>query len=188
MTNILVAGIGGQGIDSLARVVAMTCRDAGRACQYAVHKGGAQTLGSVYAELRVADNALLPIVGPSIPQGKLDLLVALDPWEGLRHLSLAHHGTVCYVETEVMPLFTDRRRPTPTGASPAERFAAVPLPLIWRSYRQTALDRTGTAKMANYFAGCDALRGLGLDNLDDYRQRFATVIPKSIREFSHDTE
>ena len=177
--NLLVAGIGRQGINSLAKVLARVCLEAGCSCQYTVHKGGAQSLGSVYAELRIAQGEL-PVLGPSIPPGKLDILVALDPWEALRHLRLGHAGTACYVETEIMPLFTDRsatgeREAPRTG--PIEQLNRLGLQINWRQYRQDAVALQGSSKMSNYFAGIDCLNALGLTNLDDYNRIFSDYIP-----------
>ena len=53
MPNLIVAGIGGQGVNALAHVLAKTFFGAGLGCQYTVHKGGAQSLGSVYAEFKI---------------------------------------------------------------------------------------------------------------------------------------
>jgi len=162
-------------------VIAETCLAAGRLCQYTVHKGGAQSLGSVYAELRIA-SGVLPVVGPSIPVGKLHILVALDPWEGLRHLRLGTSDTVCYIETEAMPFFTDRsgadERQT-RSAGPVELLQKLPLTITWRQYRQQAIDREGTAQMANYFAGLDCLSALGLNNSSDYQRIFNETIATS---------
>ena len=176
--NLLIAGIGRQGINSLAKVLARVCREAGRSCQYTVHKGGAQSLGSVYAEMRIATGAL-PVSGAGIPLGKLDILVALDPWEALRHLRLAHAGTVCFVETEIMPLFTDRSASgeREESGSPVDRLNSLSLQTTWRQYRRDAVASAGTATMANYFAGMDCLSALGLNNSDDYRRIFFDSIP-----------
>ncbi|HFC92058.1 MAG TPA: hypothetical protein ENJ51_04520, partial [Leucothrix mucor] len=51
--NLLLAGIGGQGINSLAKVLAEFIMLSGYQCQFTIHKGGAQSLGSVYAEFRI---------------------------------------------------------------------------------------------------------------------------------------
>jgi Pyruvate/2-oxoacid:ferredoxin oxidoreductase gamma subunit len=132
----------------------------------------------VYAEMRIS-SGVLPVVGPSIPAGKLDILVALDPWEALRHLRLAHGGTVCYCETEPMPFFTDRSvnsdREIP-GTGPIELLQKLPLAITWRQYRQQAMHRDGTAQMANYFAGLDCLTALGLGNSNAYERIFFATI------------
>lgn len=180
MKNLLIAGIGGQGINSLASVLAKVFHGAGLACQYTVHKGGAQSLGSVYAELRIAAGDRLPVLGPGIPPRKLDILVAMDPWEALRHLPLVHAGSRCFVETEIMPLFTDRSRsgvPADAFTSPIDQLTRLPLSIVWRNYRQEALSTAGKAGMANYFAGVDCLTAMGLFQKAGYDAIFFGTIP-----------
>jgi len=125
----------------------------------------------------------LPVVGPSIPVGKLDVLVAMDPWEALRHVRLAHAKTVCYVEVEIMPLFTDRSIAVArdVGESPVQRLNRLPLQVCCRQYRQDAIALDDAAHMANYFAGLDCLTELGVNNVDDYQRIFFTMIPKANR-------
>jgi Pyruvate/2-oxoacid:ferredoxin oxidoreductase gamma subunit len=174
MANLIIAGIGGQGINRLARVIAECCRDAGLQCQYSVHKGGAQTLGCVYAEIRT--NTLKhTTLGPGIPAGSLDGLVALDPWEALRHLPLAHRTTPVWVESETQPLFRDRTATgqLPTEAlSPVDQLNSLPIPIHWKGYRKLALKRTGDVRMANYFAGLDSLSALNLSDRPRYHEIF----------------
>ncbi len=156
----------------------MACRDAGRSCLYTVHKGGAQSLGSVYAEMRIAEGDL-PVLGASIPPGKLDALVAMDAWEALRHLRLAHSGTMCFVEHDPMPFFYDR---SSTGeretcmTNPIDQLNKLSVPITWRHYRQNAIESDGTASMANYYAGMDCLSALGLNDEDSYRRIFFNII------------
>ena len=90
--NILLAGVGGQGLLSLAAVIgeAARCLDL-RVKQAEVH-GMAQRGGIVQSHLRYADG---PIHSPLIPEGTADLLLALEPMEALRYVSfLSPHGVL----------------------------------------------------------------------------------------------
>ena len=170
MKNLIVAGIGGQGVNVLTKVLAEVCRASGLDVQYTVHKGGAQSLGTVYGEMRIASGGL-PILGASIPKGKLDVLIALDPWEALRHISLAHINTQIWVETDIQPLFTDRRLQSEL-VSPLDQLHQLPLVINWRHYRYTAITQYGNAKMANYCAGSDCLQALGIKDITIFNQFF----------------
>jgi Pyruvate/2-oxoacid:ferredoxin oxidoreductase gamma subunit len=179
LKNVLIAGIGRQGINTLAKVLALACRAAGRSCHYTVHKGGAQSLGSVFAEMRIATGPL-PVLGPSIPSGKLDILVAMDPWEALRHYHLANADTVFFVETETMPIFTDRSVPAEREralGNPVDQLNRLSPRIAWRNYRRDAMASAGTVNMANYFVGLDCLSALGLDGRGDYERLFFATIP-----------
>jgi len=156
--DLIIAGIGGQGINSLAKVLAQLLLETGYYCQFTVHKGGAQSLGSVFAEIRISEQSLT-VLGQGIPRGELDILVALEPWEALRHVTLAHAKTQLRVETEVMPLFTERSNER-CIEPPEQQLAALPLKIDWRSYRQQARQHNGTPKMANYYAGLDCVSAL----------------------------
>jgi len=186
--NLIIAGIGGQGINSLAKVIAAYVTSSGLQCQFTVHKGGAQTLGSVFAEFRIHQihQGELPVLGQGIPTGQLDGLVSLDPWEALRHSKLAHKKTLIWVESDDMPLFQERRsahrRPTPQ-----QQLQALPLMIHWRCYRQRAEKQTGQVTMANYFAGLDVIKTIDANfkqadhppNQALFDKLFAHIIPKS---------
>jgi Pyruvate/2-oxoacid:ferredoxin oxidoreductase gamma subunit len=163
MKNLIIAGIGGQGVNVLTKVLAEVCRSSGLEAQYTIHKGGAQSLGTVYGEMRIASGSL-PILGASIPKGKLDILVALDPWEALRHLPLAHSHTQVWVETQLQPLFNDRSVQV-EPVSPLDQLHQLPLAINWRYYRRDAIAQYGNAKMANYLAGLDCLHALGINDI-----------------------
>ncbi len=80
--NIILAGVGGQGILSVAFVLAEAAMDQGfRFKQSEVH-GMAQRGGAVQAHLRISKR---PIHSDLVPRGKLDLLLATEPLEALRH-------------------------------------------------------------------------------------------------------
>ena len=82
--DILLSGVGGQGVLSMAAIIGQAAIDAGlHAKQSEVH-GMAQRGGSVQAHLRISDR---PIDSDLIPLGSADLILSLEPVEGLRHLS-----------------------------------------------------------------------------------------------------
>jgi len=82
-TDLILAGVGGQGILSIGAIVARACiREGFRAKQSETH-GMSQRGGSVVAHLRLSDE---PIRSDMIPRGVADLIVSLEPLEGLRYL------------------------------------------------------------------------------------------------------
>lgn len=184
--NLIIAGIGGQGVNSLAKVLAKFLLQSGYFCQFTVHKGGAQSLGSIYAELRISDQQD-SILGQGIPQGKLDFLFALEPWEALRHVSLSHEKTQLWVETKEMPLFTERSQQhtaeAPCIDSPRKQLDALPLSIHWRNYQQLAQQKSGNIKMANYYIGLDCVSALDsiLSTIEPtlFDTLFFTLIKKS---------
>ena len=156
--NLIIAGIGGQGINSLAKVLAECILRSGYHCQFTIHKGGAQSLGSVYVEFRISKDTL-SVLGQGIPTGQLDSLIALEPWEALRHLPLAHSNTALWVESKAMPFFIERSKQQAIK-SPQQQLNALPLTVHWKAYQEIAQQQSGTPKMANYYAGLDCLTSL----------------------------
>ena len=82
--DILFAGVGGQGVLSMAAVIGRAATDEGlRAKQSEVH-GMAQRGGAVQAHLRISDDL---IESDLIARGGADLILSLEPVESLRYLS-----------------------------------------------------------------------------------------------------
>ena len=90
--DILFAGVGGQGVLSMAAIIGRAAMATGlNAKQSEVH-GMAQRGGAVQAHLRLADGA---IESDLIPLGGADLILSLEPLESLRYLDhLAPAGTL----------------------------------------------------------------------------------------------
>jgi len=188
MPNLVIAGVGGQGVNVLSKVIAQCCVAVGWRCQFTVHKGGAQSLGSVYAELRVSianDNSEF-FNSAAIPRGKLDYLVALDPYEALRHLPLGHSRTQCWVEVAAAPLFMARGNQSQRVGlvNPEQSFQQLRqagVIIKQRSYQQEAMSQYNHVRMANYIAGLDCLSALELIDVEHYRSLFNAAINQSVK-------
>ena len=83
--GIVLAGVGGQGVLSMAQIVLEALRRSGlHALQSEIH-GMSQRGGSVQAQVCFADT---PLTSPLIEEGGADLLIALEPLEALRYVSM----------------------------------------------------------------------------------------------------
>ena len=56
VVNIIVCGIGGQGILTLSNIIRKMALSNGYKCEGATFKGGAQRMGSIHSELRIITN------------------------------------------------------------------------------------------------------------------------------------
>jgi indolepyruvate ferredoxin oxidoreductase beta subunit len=93
-TNILLAGVGGQGVLSIAAVIAKAAEKAGFSIRQSEVHGMAQRGGSVLAHLRIG-GAGEKIAGDLIPQGAAHLIIAMEPLESLRYAAyLAPDGVL----------------------------------------------------------------------------------------------
>lgn len=90
--DIIVAGVGGQGVLSIGAIISATAMRGGlRAVQSEVH-GMSQRGGAVVSHLRLADG---DIHSPTIARGGADLILGLEPLETLRYVdSLAAGGSL----------------------------------------------------------------------------------------------
>lgn len=92
--NVLLAGVGGQGILFVTGLLAHLGVERGwPVCACETH-GMAQRGGSVVSHLRLGKKG----AGPLIPKGKADLLLGLNEDEGLRHLAYLKKGGFLLLE------------------------------------------------------------------------------------------
>lgn len=90
--DVVVAGVGGQGVVSLAALAAEAARRSGFHVKQTEDHGMAQRGGSVTAQLRIG---AAPVHSELIPAGTADLLISMEPLETLRYLPmLARDGAV----------------------------------------------------------------------------------------------
>jgi len=82
-TNIIITGVGGQGNVMASRVLAGMLVSAGFIVTIGETFGMSQRGGSVMSHLRVSSTSVL---SPQIPQGRADIIIALEPVEALRVL------------------------------------------------------------------------------------------------------
>ena len=88
-TDIVLAGVGGQGILSIATVIGCAALKENLHLKQAEVHGMSQRGGDVQSNLRISDSA---IASDLIPFGGADLIVSLEPMEGLRYLPYLRKG------------------------------------------------------------------------------------------------
>ncbi len=90
--DIILAGVGGQGILSIATVIGQAALAEGWYLKQAEVHGMSQRGGEVQSHLRISTE---PIWSDLIPQGKADIILSLEPLEALRYVPwLAPGGCV----------------------------------------------------------------------------------------------
>jgi len=82
--DIILAGVGGQGILSVAAVIGFAALDKGLYIKQAEVHGMSQRGGAVQSHLRISDKQ---IYSDLIPEGSADMILAVEPMEALRYLS-----------------------------------------------------------------------------------------------------
>lgn len=82
-SDIVLAGVGGQGILSIATILGAAALEEGLYLKQAEVHGMSQRGGDVQSNLRLSS---APIASDLIPLGGADLIVSLEPMEALRYL------------------------------------------------------------------------------------------------------
>ncbi len=81
--DIILAGVGGQGILSIATVVGSAALESGLNLKQAEVHGMSQRGGDVQSHLRISDHT---IHSDLIPEGDADIILSVEPMESLRYL------------------------------------------------------------------------------------------------------
>lgn len=90
--DIILCGVGGQGILSIATIIGQAATSAGINLKQAEVHGMSQRGGDVQSNLRLSTEQ---IWSDLIPQGKADVVISMEPMESLRYLPyLAKDGTI----------------------------------------------------------------------------------------------
>jgi len=96
--DIILAGVGGQGILSIASVIGVAAVNLGLYLKQAEVHGMSQRGGDVQSHLRLSDKE---IYSDLIPFGKADMIISVEPMESLRYLPyLSKEG---WIITNVKP-------------------------------------------------------------------------------------
>lgn len=82
--DIILAGVGGQGVLSIATIIARAAMIDGLEVRQSEVHGMSQRGGGVQAHMRLSDRA---ITSDLIPSGGADMILAMEPVESLRYLS-----------------------------------------------------------------------------------------------------
>jgi indolepyruvate ferredoxin oxidoreductase beta subunit len=153
--DIILCGVGGQGILSIAAVIGEAALEDGLYMKQAEVHGMSQRGGDVQSNLRLSDR---PIASDLIPHGKADLIISLEPMESLRYLPyLKAEG---WVVTHSTPFINIPNYPE-AGNLEAE-LAKLPHKVVL-DVEALAKEATGSIRPANIVILGAAAPFLGLD-------------------------
>ena len=82
-SNIILSGVGGQGILTIAAAISLASLKEGLDTKQAEVHGMSQRGGAVQSHLRISDQN---ISSDLIPLGEADIILSVEPLEGLRYL------------------------------------------------------------------------------------------------------
>jgi indolepyruvate ferredoxin oxidoreductase, beta subunit len=109
--NILLAGVGGQGLMLLSQVMGDACTRSGVKVVVGAQHGLAQRSGAISAHVRIGD-----AYSPLIPVGSADLIIAMEGMEALRYVEYLKKGGTVVMNSRMMhppletsPMVNDRQ-------------------------------------------------------------------------------
>lgn len=121
--NVLIVGVGGQGVILVSKVLALICQRQGFEVKQSEVHGMAKRGGGVFSHVRFGTK----VWSPTIPEGETDILLAMEWSEGLRWLNhLRRDGGTFIADTRrIVPPFAFRSRkygsmPTYSPEAPRE--------------------------------------------------------------------
>lgn len=95
--NIIIAGVGGQGILTIASIIDLAAMNLGLHVKQAEVHGMSQRGGAVESHLRISSEE---IFSDLIPLGKADLILSIEPMEALRYLPFLSPDGIIVTATE----------------------------------------------------------------------------------------
>lgn len=107
-TNVLIVGVGGQGVIMVSKVLAQLCQNHGYEVKQSEVHGMAKRGGGVFSHVRFGP----AVWSPTIPEGEADILLALEWAEGLRWINYMDPDTGTFIaDTQrIVPPFACRSR------------------------------------------------------------------------------
>lgn len=186
-TDIILCGVGGQGILSIATVIGEAATRTGLQLKQAEVHGMSQRGGDVQSNLRLSTGQ---IWSDLIPKGGADLIISMEPMEALRYVQyLAPGGAIVTSSTPFnnIPNYPDE------AAVNAELDS---YPNVVRIDIESAARKTGNPRGANMVllgAASKYISVLGRDQLEEaiatiFASKGEEIVNANIRAFRYDLE
>ncbi|MEZ5840509.1 MAG: 2-oxoacid:acceptor oxidoreductase family protein [Hyphomicrobiales bacterium] len=140
-TNILIVGVGGQGVIMISKVLALLSQMHGAEVKQSEVHGMAKRGGVVFSHVRYGKK----VWSPTIAKGEADVLIALEWAEGLRWLDFLKPGSGVFISDtrKIVPPFACRNRKFGADKAYAKE---TPAEIVSRVGNGYVLDATGAAE------------------------------------------
>lgn len=161
--NIIICGVGGQGVVLMSEFLGNASVNGGLEVKGSEVLGMAQRGGSVFSNLRLGSDAYAPLT----PEGKCDVLIAVEPSEALRNMHYLTKDSVVVMNTREVKPFTVYlgKSGYPSREAMIKKLNEVAGKVITLDATELA-QQAGSAQSANVVM-LGALYGTGLMPIDD---------------------
>jgi indolepyruvate ferredoxin oxidoreductase beta subunit len=169
VTNVLVAGVGGQGVILSSELLALAAMADGRDVKQGEFHGVAQRGGAVFSHVRFGDR----VHSPMTPRGQVDYLLALERLEALRYAHFVKPGgTLLVNDYKLEPARMADARPYPDDGVDF---------LASKGFDVLLIEATGKAiELGNYRAANVILLGALATRLDIPTEVWARTLEERI--------
>ncbi|ONN27050.1 indolepyruvate oxidoreductase [Thermosipho affectus] len=93
--NIVITGVGGQGILTAANLLGWAALKEGYKVRVGEVHGMSQRFGSVISYVRFGEN----VYGAMVPEGKADVIISFEPVEALRYINYLKEGGLVFTNS-----------------------------------------------------------------------------------------
>lgn len=167
--DIILCGVGGQGILSIATIIGEAATKAGLHLKQAEVHGMSQRGGDVQSNLRLSTD---PIYSDLIPMGGTDVVISMEPMESLRYLPyLSKSGTIV---TSSKPFINIPNYPDEAALN-AELDA---LPSVVKLDIESIAKDAGNARGANMVLLGMAAPFIGIVTVEQLRDAIAVIFAR----------
>lgn len=169
--NILLAGVGGQGIILASKILSIGLINAGYDVKMSEVHGMAQRGGSVTTQVRYGDKVYSPIIG----KGQADVLVSFETMETSRYLD--------YLNADGRIVINEHQIPSATVLAGLADYPEGVIETIKERANTTVFkaaeiaESLGNPKTMNVVLVGALIKALGLEELD-----WETVIKETVKE------
>lgn len=176
-TDVLITGVGGQGILLTSMVIGRAATKAGMTVRSSETHGMAQRGGGVVSHVRMGD-----VHSPLIPKGGADFLIAFEPLEAIRNADFIKDG--CYAVVNTHPI-----RPTGSKKKIGHYPPIEDILMALMEFSQTIpIEATELAKEAGnpltlnvvLLGAVTALKGFPINEEDMVKMIKGSVPPKAL--------
>lgn len=163
--NIMMVGVGGQGLVMTSGIIAEVARRAGFDVKTNDVIGLSQRGGRVWASIRFSDK----VYSMNIPDGEADFLLALEPLEGYRYQAMLRSKGVVLMNNRIM-------YPSDVVFEKAE-YPQAEIDTMLKTYESYALDANDVAQnFGNKMAANTVILGMLAKKLDIDKSIWVDVI------------
>lgn len=189
ITNIMLSGVGGQGILTSGRILALAAIDAGLDVKMSEVHGMSQRGGNVDSHIRIGEK----VPSSLIPKGGADYLISFEMMEALRYMDYLKPDGKAYVsKLKITPLSSNLKK---GGSYPEniEEMIVKKAPSVKLIDAESVVKELGDIRMVNIIllgALSKDIKVLGRGNFENaIRERFnKKVVDLCLKAFERGME